>query len=268
MRKSAAPAFQFYPERFVMGCALMTTADVGCYILMLCHQWSHGALPNDPKALQRICRSPKPVGPIVLAKFDVGEDGRLRNEVLEGIRSTQVTYRERIGSLRSKAANRKWELARLRDANALQKQSTSNASKEIETGDKKRRKVRAKGDERFEALWKKYEGHGAKRTALVYWNKLVEEDKQAIEAKVEAYVKSTPGGEFRFNLEGWINPEERRWERPIRLRVEDQSRPMTESEANAKLAQWRIDNGRAPGSMVTYEEMPKELRDVFRKRSA
>jgi hypothetical protein len=71
-------------------------------------------------------------------------------------------------------------------------------------------------DPRFEALWLAYERNGSKGKALDYWKKLPENDRTAIEAKVEAYVKSTPGGEFRLNLEGWINPAERRWERPIR----------------------------------------------------
>lgn len=265
---SKAPAFQFYPERFVMGCAFMSTADVGCYILMMCHQWEHGGLPNDPKALQRICKSVKPVSAMVMEKFEIGEDGLLRNAVLEDTRNKQDTYRQRIGALRSEAAKKKWEKARSCDAIAVQVQSTSNASIEIETGVKKVRKERAKGDDRFEALWVAYERDGSKGKAIEYWNRLPEEDKQAVEAKVAAYIQSTPGGEFRFNLEGWINPDERRWERPIRLRVAAQAAPMTKQEADRHLAQWRIDNGRAPGSAVTYEEMPKDLRDFYLKKTA
>lgn len=72
-------------------------------------------------------------------------------------------------------------------------------------------------DERFEALWIAYERHGAKSKAAAYWAKLPEVDRLAIEAKVAAYVASTPGCQYRMNLEGWINPAERRWERPIRV---------------------------------------------------
>lgn len=71
-------------------------------------------------------------------------------------------------------------------------------------------------DERFEALWVAYERDGSKGKALEYWKQLPEEDRAAIEAKVRAYIASTPGGSYRYNLEGWINPKERRWEKPIK----------------------------------------------------
>jgi uncharacterized protein YdaU (DUF1376 family) len=137
MNARKPPAFQFYPADFAMGCAFLSTEEVGAYILLLCHQWEHGGLPDDAIALQRLCKCNAPVSAAVLAKFVRGEDGRLRNARLEEIRAAQDTYRERIGAARSKAAAARWskgpkpvqaeEAAPEPDANAMQLQSKSNA---------------------------------------------------------------------------------------------------------------------------------------------
>jgi hypothetical protein len=72
-------------------------------------------------------------------------------------------------------------------------------------------------DERFDLLWKTFEGKGAKSKAREYWLRLAEEDRADISAKAPAYCASTSGDRlaYRKNLEGWINPAERRWEAPI-----------------------------------------------------
>lgn len=67
----------------------------------------------------------------------------------------------------------------------------------------------------FEALWIVYERYGAKGKALAYYRKLSQEDRDAIHAKAAEYVASTHGCEYRKQLEGWINPDNRLWERPI-----------------------------------------------------
>lgn len=125
---SKAPAFQFYANDFATGCALMTPAEVGCYILMLCHQWDHGFLPTDAIALQMLCRSTVPVSEKVLAKFSKGPDGMLRNARLEKSRADQITYRERISKVRSAASRKRWD-----DPNAKQEHSNRNAFKKRKT---------------------------------------------------------------------------------------------------------------------------------------
>lgn len=70
-------------------------------------------------------------------------------------------------------------------------------------------------DERFEALWSAYGKIGSKPQAFTYWRSLSEVDKMAIEAKLPAYVASTPGGQYRKHLQGWINPKGRLWESAI-----------------------------------------------------
>ena len=93
----------------------------------------------------------------------------------------------------------------------------------------------SENDERFESLWKIYEGKGAKGKAREYWAKLTEEDRGAILAKAPAYVASTSGADlaYRKNLEGWINPAERRWEAPIISRKVEAPKPKVWTKAEA-----------------------------------
>ena len=90
-----APAFDFYPERWLAGTAEMSDTEQIRYLRLLCFQWLRGGLPSDEKALARLAQGR--VSPAVLAKFSLGEDGLLRNARLEAVRSEQ---RQRIISRR------------------------------------------------------------------------------------------------------------------------------------------------------------------------
>jgi hypothetical protein len=99
-----APAFDFYPERWLVGVAGMSDAEQLSYLRLLCHQWLLGdaGLPADAPALKRLAG--KGVTEAVLAKVPLHADGRRRNARLEIIRGEQ---RERI----SKAAEKGRKMA-------------------------------------------------------------------------------------------------------------------------------------------------------------
>jgi len=96
-----APAFQFYADDFLGGVADMTQAEVGAYILLLCHQWGRGEIPLDAERAALITKGP--ISPHVLAKFPNGKNARL-----EKVRQEQAEYREkqRIKGLASAEARR------------------------------------------------------------------------------------------------------------------------------------------------------------------
>lgn len=106
----ASPAFQFYPSDFVMGTLHLDAEATGCYILLLCHQWTHGVLPCDPEKLARICRaSPKSFERIW---SDIGDkfapcDGGLVNERLESVRGKQRSTSEKREAAGRKGGKRK-----------------------------------------------------------------------------------------------------------------------------------------------------------------
>jgi uncharacterized protein YdaU (DUF1376 family) len=92
-------SFAFYPSDFLLGTALLSAAEVGAYIRLLCYQWQEGALPNDETLLARLgaCDVVDIRG--ILHKFPSGKDGKLRNGRMEEVRKELIAYRLR----RSKA---------------------------------------------------------------------------------------------------------------------------------------------------------------------
>jgi hypothetical protein len=51
-----APSFQFYPKDFLTDerVRLMSYAERGIYITLLCHCWLEGSLPSDAKLLTKL----------------------------------------------------------------------------------------------------------------------------------------------------------------------------------------------------------------------
>lgn len=101
-----APAFDFYPERWLAGVAEFSDQDQLVYLRLLCHAWLRDGLPADDDALKRLAG--RKVSPVVLAKFPIGEDGVRRNGMQERIRDEQ---RKRIAKRRegaNKTNSKRW----------------------------------------------------------------------------------------------------------------------------------------------------------------
>ena len=94
-----APAFDFYPERWLVGVAPLSDAEQLAYLRLLCHQWMLQGLPPELPALRRL--GGRGVTPALLEKFPAGADGRRRNPRLETVRQEQ---RSRIARSREKIA--------------------------------------------------------------------------------------------------------------------------------------------------------------------
>lgn len=58
---SRAPAFQFYPKDFLADerVRLMSLAERGAYITLICHCWSEGTIPADVATLARVIGTPE-----------------------------------------------------------------------------------------------------------------------------------------------------------------------------------------------------------------
>lgn len=93
-----APAFDFYPERWLAGVQVMSDPEQLAYLRLLCHQWMMQGLPEDQATLKRLAGG-KGVTEFVVGKFPLEPDGKRRNRRLEEIRKQQ---RERIAKSREK----------------------------------------------------------------------------------------------------------------------------------------------------------------------
>ena len=85
-----APAFQFYADDFLAGTLEMSQEEVGQFIRLLCHQWNRGSIPVETEKQQRLTGGCVSVD--VLVKFRLCEDGLLRNERLETVRSERDRF--------------------------------------------------------------------------------------------------------------------------------------------------------------------------------
>lgn len=86
------PAFQFYADDFISGTADMAPEEVGAYIRLLCWQWNRGCIPVEPERQQRLAGGC--VSAAVLSKFELCEDGLLRNARMEKVRENSDGYRK------------------------------------------------------------------------------------------------------------------------------------------------------------------------------
>jgi uncharacterized protein YdaU (DUF1376 family) len=95
------PAFQFYADDFIGGTVNMTAHEVGCYIRLLCYQWSHGDILIDDSALRRVAGGT--VSSTVKAKFPDGKSPRLEEE-----RIKQEAFRAERSDSGRKGAAKRW----------------------------------------------------------------------------------------------------------------------------------------------------------------
>lgn len=109
-----SPAFQFYAGDFLVGVMAFSDEEVGIYIKMLAYQWEHGFLPGDRKLIKKIINSKRIPSENVMQKFEISEDGNLRNKRLESERRKQESFRES----RAENAKKRWKKEPEDDARA------------------------------------------------------------------------------------------------------------------------------------------------------
>lgn len=107
--KGRAPAFQLYADDFMAGTADMTAEEVGGFIRLLCHQWSHGGIPADQDRAARIAGlMGSPCVGYVLAKFPLSDGHTLKNARLEKIREEQQAFRAKQAAAGLNGAKKRW----------------------------------------------------------------------------------------------------------------------------------------------------------------
>lgn len=97
-----APWFPMYTTDFIAATMAMSSAEVGCYIRLLCYQWTNGGIPDDYEAAKRVAGDmTQPMWKVLRCRFqDV--DGVLVHPRLEQERVRM----ESVSTRRSAAATR------------------------------------------------------------------------------------------------------------------------------------------------------------------
>jgi uncharacterized protein YdaU (DUF1376 family) len=103
MNKS--PAFQFYPQDFLVGTAMLSAEETGAYIRLLCYQWTNDGLPNDQVILARIAGCGGNAIASIWHKFGICDDGMIRNKRLDEIKNAQTEFRAK----QKQNAEKRWK---------------------------------------------------------------------------------------------------------------------------------------------------------------
>jgi uncharacterized protein YdaU (DUF1376 family) len=114
LSKKKSPAFQFYPDSWLSSTdiQLMTPAEEGAFIRLLCHAWLQpdGGLPDDDSALailSRLGSAWRKSAERLRRKF-VARDGRLFNERLSEERCKQEEWSRKSKAGGNKSAETRW----------------------------------------------------------------------------------------------------------------------------------------------------------------
>ena len=88
----------------------MTAEEVGGFIRLLCHQWSHGGIPADQDRAARIAGlMGSPCIGYVLAKFPLSDGHTLKNARLEKVREDQQAFKAKQAAAGLSGAKKRWE---------------------------------------------------------------------------------------------------------------------------------------------------------------
>ena len=90
-----SPYVAFYPSDFLLGTMCMTSEEVGAYMRLLCFQWQQGGIPQEEDKLARISGIPAKKLSAVLTKFELHEDGLLKNRRMEAERVKVESFRDK-----------------------------------------------------------------------------------------------------------------------------------------------------------------------------
>jgi uncharacterized protein YdaU (DUF1376 family) len=109
-----APAYQHYARDWLVDSASLSLEEQAAHQRLLDHQWIEGPLSDNPIELARrvgvtVKRFAK-LWRAISRFYRRGEDGRLRNELLEEQREAQALYRQEQAERGRLGAQKRWRL--------------------------------------------------------------------------------------------------------------------------------------------------------------
>ena len=221
-KSTRSPAFQFYPSDFLGSTKvqLMSTAEVGAYMLLLCACWQDGSIPSDTERLARLTRLRKTqferIWTSTLSSCFTARGDRWVNTRLEYERRKQLDYRKRqsengkMGGRPSKAVG----------YSGLSQTEAKKSSPSPSPTPSPQEQRDIDHDEGFEQFWGQYPRKVGKVAARAVWHKLKpsKELQDRIVASVVLYARSEQwqrdGGSFIPHPRTYLNG--RRWEDEIK----------------------------------------------------
>jgi uncharacterized protein YdaU (DUF1376 family) len=119
------PAFLLYVSDFLGGTDMLTAAQVGGYIRLLCKQWDKNCLPFDKKILKKWTELSNKDLDVVLEKFVKNEHGYI-NERLEQERQKQEHHRLSRSEAGKIGNQKRWAKESHSDSKSVANESQNN----------------------------------------------------------------------------------------------------------------------------------------------
>lgn len=100
-KSTKSPAFQFYAGDFLSSSRVqrMSLAQIGIYIVLLCHVWLSGGIPIEPAEIAKLVKLPvarfRKLWTAPLSECFIKRGAQLTNPRLEEERRKQIAFRQR-----------------------------------------------------------------------------------------------------------------------------------------------------------------------------
>ncbi len=133
--KDRLPTMPFFVRDYLgsIDVRLMTLAERGAYVHLLCLNWQEGRLPKDPKKLARLLdcslKEFQQVWEGIRHQFKEDAQGRIYNEQVEAIKRQHLERRRKLALAGSKGG-RKTQAKRKRGSSQVPSRASSEASSE------------------------------------------------------------------------------------------------------------------------------------------
>jgi len=268
-----APAFQFYAGDFLTGTTLMSNAEVGLFIRLLCLQAEHGSIPDD---VERIVRAygeeARTLWTGVKPKFNPGSTaGTLVNARLCEVLAARDAFRQRQ-SEKGKAS------AAVRSSGSTKKKVRFNRGSTVvePLGDGEGDEVlNQEGKERARELeWPSWAGPQTRgkwedfkeyrRTLDRFRYKSKASEQAAINTLAKYFTKGQDmvAAIDEAMAKGWKFPVD-----PSAKRATMNGKPaeLTYSEARKQLEEIRAKHGIAPGGFIDTHLIPQAIREAMQR---
>mgnify|MGYP000978960552 CR=1 FL=1 len=107
------PAFQFYVADYLADerVQILSSAEEGIYIRLLCFCWREGSLPIDGSAIALLCKRDASALQIekIIQTFFFEKEGRLHNKRLDKERAKQKAYKKNRSESGKLGAKKRWD---------------------------------------------------------------------------------------------------------------------------------------------------------------
>ena len=131
--------FPFFPADFLVSTMLMSPAEVGAYMRLLCHSWMEDGIPFKSKSyLARLGGISASKLDQILIKFYIDDENRVRHHRLEVVRKNVIELREKRVKAGRKGGQANKQSLSIAEANGKQNGSIAEPSKTKQNKTKQR----------------------------------------------------------------------------------------------------------------------------------